>query len=232
MPSQPESRRLLVKPGFTDQNHPVPGDVQPSTAQELGSRIRLLRMERGLSLAKVAGDDFSRAFLSQVEHGQSTPSMRVLTIIANRLGTRVDELIQGEAEVQQLTLERARVALLRHRPHLALKLLEEISADAPWPLRAEAGICTVVAQAAIGASTGQAYLADQLQREFERRGEAALLARLEAARAGVVEPIDLGRRLKRADAALRDGDLRRALEEFRAARILLESARWEARPAS
>jgi len=32
-------------------------------AETLGDRVRKLRMERGMSLAKVAGGDFSRAFL-------------------------------------------------------------------------------------------------------------------------------------------------------------------------
>ena len=61
----------------------------------LGGRIRRLREERGMSLAKVAGGDFSRAFLNQVELGKSQPSTRVLRVIANRLGAPVEYLLEG-----------------------------------------------------------------------------------------------------------------------------------------
>ena len=54
--------------------------------ESLGDRVRKLRMERGMSLAKVAGGDFSRAFLNQVELNKSRPSVRVLRVIADRLG--------------------------------------------------------------------------------------------------------------------------------------------------
>ncbi|HXJ48011.1 MAG TPA: helix-turn-helix transcriptional regulator, partial [Candidatus Acidoferrum sp.] len=58
--------------------------------ETLGERIHRVRQERGLSLAKVSGPDFSRAFLHQVEHGRAQPSTRVLRVIAGRLGTEVD----------------------------------------------------------------------------------------------------------------------------------------------
>ena len=54
--------------------------------ETLGQRIRRVRQERGFSLARVSGDDFSRAFLNQVELGRSQPSTRVLRVIAGRLG--------------------------------------------------------------------------------------------------------------------------------------------------
>src|SRR5207302_5837913 len=44
----------------------------------LGARIRRVRQAMGLSLAAVAGNDFSRAFLNQVELGRSRPSTRTL----------------------------------------------------------------------------------------------------------------------------------------------------------
>ena len=53
----------------------APGEDRPET---LGDRVRRLRTERGMSLAKVAGGDFSRAFLNQVELNRSRPSVRVL----------------------------------------------------------------------------------------------------------------------------------------------------------
>src|SRR3989442_15952649 len=63
-----------------------------------------------MSLAKVVGDDFSRAFLNQVELGKARPSIRVLRIIAERLGTEVEYLLEGrEAGIErELALEKGR----------------------------------------------------------------------------------------------------------------------------
>ena len=58
--------------------------------ETLGRRIRRLRQERGMTLAEVAREDFSRAFLNQFEMGRSQPSTRVLRVIAHRLGAPID----------------------------------------------------------------------------------------------------------------------------------------------
>src|SRR4029079_1369929 len=86
--------------------------------ESLGQRIRRIRTDRGMSLASVVGDDFSRAFLNQVEMGKARPSIRVLRIIADRLGTEVEYLLQGrEAGIErELAVEKARVLLLQGEP--------------------------------------------------------------------------------------------------------------------
>jgi len=47
-------------------------------------RVKEARLEAGLSLAEVAGDDVSRTFIHFVEHGRSRPSQAVLALIARR----------------------------------------------------------------------------------------------------------------------------------------------------
>src|SRR5918911_4435748 len=92
------------------------GGGGPRLAQEtLGQRIRRVRQERGLTLSQVAGGDFSRAFLNQVEMGRSQPSTRVLRVIASRLGAPLDYLLEGRAAALEgeVTVERARLALAR-----------------------------------------------------------------------------------------------------------------------
>ena len=59
--------------------------MPPNEGESLGTRIRRLRRERGVSLAKIGGGDFTRAFLSQVELGRAQPSLRVLRVIADRV---------------------------------------------------------------------------------------------------------------------------------------------------
>ena len=96
------------------------------STETLGQRIRKLRNERGLSLAKVAKEDFSRAFLNQVELGRAQPSTRVLRVIATRLGTQADYLLEGRLPGvdRELALETARVLLLHDHPRKALQALE------------------------------------------------------------------------------------------------------------
>ena len=59
------------------------------------SRVREARIEAGLSLAQVAGDDVSRTFIHFVEQGRSRPSQSVLALIARRTGKPVSYFIEG-----------------------------------------------------------------------------------------------------------------------------------------
>ena len=61
-------------------------------------------MELGLSLAAVAQQDFSRAFLNQVELGRARPSTRTLQIIAERLQRPIEYFLQ-EPESSSAVLE-------------------------------------------------------------------------------------------------------------------------------
>src|SRR5437867_2717369 len=110
-----------------------PSVDDPGTPSSLGQRIRQARQTLGLSLAAVAGDDFSRAFLNQVELGRAHPSTQTLRIIARRLQQPIDyfleepgdssaalELILTEAEMSLHHSDIARaerlVSRMLHRP--------------------------------------------------------------------------------------------------------------------
>ncbi|WP_460774640.1 helix-turn-helix domain-containing protein [Microbacterium sp. GXF7504] len=78
-------------------------DRGPSTvddaARALGARIRALRQERGLTLAKAAAEaELSHSFLSQVERGLERLSMASLFRIARALGTTQQDLLTGADE--------------------------------------------------------------------------------------------------------------------------------------
>ncbi len=73
---------------------------------QLGARVRKARHELGLSLAAVAGKDFSRAFLNLVELGKARPSTRTLQIIAERLQRPIEYFLQ-DAEASATALELA-----------------------------------------------------------------------------------------------------------------------------
>jgi transcriptional regulator with XRE-family HTH domain len=171
--------------------------------ETLGERIRRLRQQRGLSLAKVSGEDFSRAFLNQVEMGRSQPSTRVLRVIAGRLGTEVDYLLEGRPPNldRELALERARILVARGQARRALSALAEAGDATDWQLHTDARLCQAEALRAIGSSEeADAIIAG------ERRV--------------ITAHRDAHRRL--ADRALRAARGADALEHYRAARVLLE----------
>jgi transcriptional regulator with XRE-family HTH domain len=97
--------------------------------ETLGQRIRKVRQARGMTLAQVAGGDFSRAFLNQVEMGRSQPSTRVLRVIATRLGTPIDYLVGGSSRLQDLeqAVQRARAALEQGQVEEARAILDEVT---------------------------------------------------------------------------------------------------------
>jgi transcriptional regulator with XRE-family HTH domain len=62
------------------------------------SRIRQARVERGLSLADLAGTEVSRAFIHQLEQGLARPSLQILELIAQRTGRSVNYFTSGEVQ--------------------------------------------------------------------------------------------------------------------------------------
>lgn len=88
-------------------------------------------MELGLSLAAVARDDFSRAFLNQVELGRARPSTRTLQIIAERLGRPVEYFLEepnGSAAALEFQLAEAATRLRRGDGERARELMSELLA--------------------------------------------------------------------------------------------------------
>ena len=64
-----------------------------SFAEMVGSRIRELRRQAGMTQRDLAGEDLSTGFLSQVERGLTTPSLHSLHIIAENLGVSTSALM-------------------------------------------------------------------------------------------------------------------------------------------
>ncbi|HXN04457.1 MAG TPA: transcriptional regulator [Candidatus Acidoferrum sp.] len=75
-----------------------PSTDGPAAPSPLGRRIRQARQELGLSLREVAGDDFSRAFLNQIELGQARPSTQNLRIIARRLQRPIEYFLEDPGD--------------------------------------------------------------------------------------------------------------------------------------
>ena len=201
--------------------------------ETLGQRIRRLRQERGMTLAQVAGQDFTRAFLNQVEMGRSMPSTRLLRVIASRLGAPVDYLVDGSVRVidLELAVERARLALLQGNAKRALAFVEPALQER-MAMGSDARICAAEALLALGRREEANRLLDAEEALLQRRGDRDRLRRVRDARARRRTVRDAGSHLRLADRALREGQHDLALEHYRAARILRESEPADAVTAS
>ena len=191
--------------------------------ESLGDRVRKLRMERGISLAKVAGADFSRAFLNQVELNKSRPSVRVLRVIADRLGTPVDYLLDGSTPSldREIALEKARLELGRGDLRRCLSIIEPALDAKEWPLGVDARLCAGEAMLRLGRGEEATRLLESQRAVIAAHADQHRLQRLDAILAGDSHRLDAEAHAKLGVALLRDGDGAAALEHFRAARILL-----------
>ncbi len=197
--------------------------------ETLGQRIRRIRHQRGMSLAGVGQDDFSRAFLNQVEMGKARPSVRVLRVIAERLGTEVDYLLEGRqgGVERELSLEKARVLLLRGQPQKALLALQPALESFDYPLGADARLVQAQALMALGKKDEATMILWRQKIEIEAHEDAERLEKVRAIQDGT-DVYMTGDRIKThlqlADRAQRLGKSHDALEHYRAARVLLEAA--------
>jgi tetratricopeptide (TPR) repeat protein len=94
----------------------------------VAGRLRELRTARGLSQAELAGDDFTKAFISQLETGRTKLSPRAARAFSGRLGVSVEELIGTEIPDKdaQLALLEAERELASGGPEMALKLARAV----------------------------------------------------------------------------------------------------------
>src|SRR5439155_26343709 len=114
------------------------GPIDPS----FGERLRVLRVQRGITQRALAEPEFTKGFISHVETGRTRVSLRAAGILAGRLGVKVTDLLatpaggrEARAELRLLESERA---LADGQPKAALELLERITAQPHGLVRARA----------------------------------------------------------------------------------------------
>jgi tetratricopeptide (TPR) repeat protein len=83
----------------------------PTADARLGERLRLLRVSSGLTQTQLAGDRFSKEYISQIERGKTRPTEATIAWLAERLGVETAFLASGvstDARAKlEATLERA-----------------------------------------------------------------------------------------------------------------------------
>lgn len=111
-----------------------------SVAGDVGKRIREARLERGMSLAQVGGEDLTRSFLSLVELGRSRISLRALAIVAERLDLPMSYFLDdGTAQnetIVEIALDEAEGALGRQEPSRVMSIINGLEIPARLQSRA------------------------------------------------------------------------------------------------
>jgi len=118
----------------------MPRPLKAVSPDTLGGRIRAARQTQGLSLAEVAGTEYSTSLISQIERNKIEPSADSLKYLAEQLHLPMEELSQlaqmhreSEAETQQFQkIEEKRVLaaqlLEMKHPLRALEQLQNVEA--------------------------------------------------------------------------------------------------------
>src|ERR671936_1423955 len=92
-----------------------PMRVPDEQTEPIGARLKRLRLERGLSQRDLSSPGVSYAYISRIEAGARTPSVKALRMLARKLGVSVEYLETGrdirESEDRELRLSDAELAL-------------------------------------------------------------------------------------------------------------------------
>src|SRR5918998_2021894 len=92
---------------------------RPTTRRSgLGDRVRQLRINSGLTQTDLAGERFSKEYVSQIERGKTRPTRETVAWLAERLGVDENYLLHGVSSSERDRIEsvvaRAEAALEAH----------------------------------------------------------------------------------------------------------------------
>src|SRR5437879_5330707 len=96
----------------------------------LGERLRQLRVAAGLTQSELAGDRFSKEYVSQIERGKTRPTRETIEWLAHRLGVDAGFLANGISADERgrvdAALARAQALLEGRRNTEAIEEFERI----------------------------------------------------------------------------------------------------------
>ena len=136
----------------------------------LGERLRQLRVAAGLTQSELAGDRFSKEYVSQIERGKTRPTRETVEWLAARLGVDPGFLANGVATDERGRLE---AALARAETLLEAGHNDEGAAeyDLLVPAARATGLPELEARALLGAGRAQIRLG-ALRQAFNLLNEA------------------------------------------------------------
>jgi tetratricopeptide (TPR) repeat protein len=122
-------QRWLTVTRMPETSFPADADVAG-----IGPRMLRLRVQQGLTQTELAGDRFTRAYVSSIEGGKRTPSPSAATYFATRLGTDLEDLCFGYPPGRRRALlaeaAEARVVLSGGETEQATAVYEALCAEA------------------------------------------------------------------------------------------------------
>src|SRR6188474_3421115 len=81
---------------MSDVRFMIPSSVsRASSAETIGARLKRLRLDRGLSQRDLSSPGVSYAYISRIEAGARTPSVKALRKLAQKLNVSVEYLETG-----------------------------------------------------------------------------------------------------------------------------------------
>jgi tetratricopeptide (TPR) repeat protein len=146
------------------------GGRTPADSIRLGERLRQLRVSAGMTQSELAGDRFSKEYLSQIERGKTRPTAETIEWLAARLGADAGFLANGVATDERGRLEaslaRAETLIEAHRNEEAASEYEQLV-----PAARATGIQEIAVRALVGAARTQMRLGG-LRRALDLLAEA------------------------------------------------------------
>jgi tetratricopeptide (TPR) repeat protein len=104
--------------------------VRAGSRVGLGDRVRQLRINRGLTQTDLAGERFSKEYLSQIERGKTRPTAETIEWLAARLGVDRSFLETGvsssDRDRAEGIISRAEVAIEEHNYGEAVEMLTAV----------------------------------------------------------------------------------------------------------
>src|SRR5438046_9309745 len=126
-------------------------------AVRTGERLRQLRVSAGLTQSELAGDRFSKEYVSQIERGKTRPTRETIEWLAARLGVDPGFLANGVTTDERGRLE---AALARAEALIEAVANEEAAAEYKTlvPAARATGLPELMVRALIGAGRPQMRL--------------------------------------------------------------------------
>src|SRR5207302_9179815 len=102
----------------------IPTSVsEGSSVETIGARLKRLRLQRGLSQRDLSSPGVSYAYISRIEAGARTPSVKALRKLSQKLGVSVEYLETGR-DIRDVDDRELRLA----DAELELRLTDDVSA--------------------------------------------------------------------------------------------------------
>jgi tetratricopeptide (TPR) repeat protein len=136
------------------------------TRARLGERLRELRIAAGLTQTALAGDRFSKEYVSQIERGKTRPTQETITWLAQRLGVDPSFLQSGvssdERSRVEASLARAEALVEAHRDEDAIEEFTALRTLAPTSFTPELELRALAGESWARMETGEVRQALEL----------------------------------------------------------------------